>query len=149
MRPVVDKSNILKRAIESLISHPKRIFLIDSIGALLSAVFLVAIVLFFRQAVGLPEKILYLQLGIACIYSVYSMCCYFLVSSRWRTFLRIISIANLLYSLLIVLCLVVSYDSIAFFGLIYFSLEIMVILCLVFVEFMILIRSSHHSCLSQ
>ena len=124
----------MKLAIQILSSNPKRVFLIDGIGAFLSAMFLFAILSFFKKEFGLPQNTLYLLFIIACIFSIYSITSYYLIGKKWRTYLRIILIANMLYCVLTIMLLVISHDTVTLFGLIYFILEILTIGCIVFIE---------------
>lgn len=124
----------MKLAIQILTSNPKRVFLIDGIGAFLSAMFLFAILSFFKKEFGLPQNTLYLLFIIACIFSIYSITSYYLIRKKWRTYLRIILIANMLYCVLTIMLLVISHDTVTLFGLIYFILEILTISCIVFIE---------------
>ncbi len=126
---------MLKVAIENLTSNPKRLFLIDSIGAFLSASFLFVILSFFEQEFGVPQKTLYLLFGIACFFSTYSIFCSIFVDKQWSVFLKIISIANLFYCLLTIIFLIINHNSITLLGLIYFIIETMIISCLAYIEF--------------
>ncbi len=126
--------NILKISIEKLTFNPKNLFLIDSIGAFLSATFLFAILSFFEKKFGLPKKTLYLLFGIAGIFSIYSMCCFVFIGKQWRAFLRTISIANLLYCLLTIIFLVITHNSVTLLGLLYFILETIIISSLAYIE---------------
>ena len=115
-------------------SNPKKIFLIDSIGAFLSAALLFAILSFFVEEFGLPKMILYLLFSIACIFSIYSIFCYYLFEKQWRTYLWTVLIANILYCILTIVFLVIFRNSITLLGLIYFILEIIMISCVAFIE---------------
>ena len=115
-------------------SNPKKIFLIDSIGAFLSAALLFAILSFFVEEFGLPKMILYLLFSIACIFSIYSISCYYLFEKQWRTYLWTVLIANILYCILTIVFLVIFRNSITLLGLIYFILEIIMISCIAFIE---------------
>lgn len=122
------------KLIKIISSNPKRVFLIDSIGAALSAIFIFLIVSFFDSKFGLAKNVLYLLCAIACILSIYSMTCYFIYGRKWRKYLWIVLIANILYCMLTFLCLLISYKNVTFIGLIYFILEIISISFLVFIE---------------
>ena len=122
------------KIIKQLTLKPKTIFLIDSIGAFVTAFFLFAILRTFNEAIGIPQKVLtYLSL-IAVLFSLYSSVCFFLLKDNWRPFLKIISIANLLYCLLTLSLILSYYQSITIIGIAYFSGEIIIIGGLVFIE---------------
>lgn len=116
-------------------TNPKNVFLLDGIGAFLSALFLFFILSFFEQQFGLPLKILYLLFCIAFIFSLYSIACFLLIKSKWRVFLKIILIANLVYCLLTAIILFMYRNSSTTLGFVYFSLEILVICFILFIEY--------------
>lgn len=112
----------------------RRLFLIDCLGALLTA-FLSGIVLVQLETLfGMPRKVLYVLAVIALIYAAYSACCWFFATANLRFFLRIIAIANGVFCLLTVALLIVYRERLTGFGLAYFVAEICVILGLIYVE---------------
>lgn len=114
--------------------NPQKLFLIDGLGALLTA-FLIGVVLrMFVNTFGMPSKFLTILSVLACIFAVYSMCCYSLVGKKWRIFLRIIAIANLLYCLLTASLVVLLYQQLTILGVIYFVVEIFIIIAIVYFE---------------
>ncbi|GAB2624550.1 hypothetical protein GCM10027035_20170 [Emticicia sediminis] len=120
--------------LDRLTLNPKKLFLIDGLGALLTA-FLVGIVLrMFEDAFGIPQKHLCVLSILACIFAVYSMSCYFFVGKNWRIYLKIIAVANLMYCLLTAVFVMLLYQQITILGIIYFIGEILIILGLVYVE---------------
>ena len=125
---------LLKTAIENLATNPKKLMLIDSIGAFISATLLFIILSFFKEEFGLPKNILYLLFGMACLFFIYSICCFYLVDKRWRIFLSIIAVVNLLYCLLTAILLIIYFNSVTTLGYIYFVLEILIIYCLAYIE---------------
>lgn len=103
-------------------------------GALLTA-FLTGVVLrMFVNTFGMPPKLLSILSILACIFAVYSMSCYFLIGKNWRTYLKIIAVANLMYCLLTAILVMLLYQQITILGIIYFIGEILIILGLVYVE---------------
>ncbi len=122
------------KILDRLTLNPKSLFLIDGLGALLTA-FLVGIVLrIFEDAFGIPQKYLCVLSILACIFAVYSMSCYFFVGKNWRIYLKIIAVANLMYCLLTAVFVMLLYQQITILGIIYFTGEILIILGLVYVE---------------
>jgi hypothetical protein len=105
---------------------------------LLSGVILVK----FQSFSGMPEKVLYALSFIACVYALYSFCCYFLKVNHWRFFLCIVILANTLYCLLIIGLIIYFYAALTPLGLIYFLLESGVICLLIFVEIRLLLKQS-------
>ncbi len=87
----------LRLIVDKLISHPRNVFLIDGLGAFLTAFFLIVIPLVFSNVFGMPETVPgYLSL-VASIYAAYSFCCYFFIRTNWRPYLKAIVIANIIY----------------------------------------------------
>lgn len=122
------------KILDRLTLNPKKLFLIDGLGAFLTA-FLVGIVLrIFEDAFGMPQKHLCVLSILACIFAVYSMSCYFFVGKNWPIYLKIIAVANLMYCLLTAVLVMLLYQQITILGIIYFIGEILIILGLVYVE---------------
>jgi hypothetical protein len=114
--------------------NPKKLFLIDSIGALLSAILLGLVLARFENIFGMPPKTLYALSFIACIFSIYSFLCFSGKIENWRPYLKIIAIANLLYCLLTIGLIIYFYQKLTVLGLIYFVLEIIIITILAMIE---------------
>ena len=114
---------------------PKKIFLIDSIGAFVSAALLFLVLPYFELELGLPKKIFYTLFLFAFIFSIFSFICYRGVDKSWRKYLKIISVANFLYCILTLILLSLYHNSITILGLIYFIVEIIIISCLALLEF--------------
>lgn len=115
-------------------------FLMDSIGALLSALLLAVVLVRLESWFGMPENVLYGLSAIAFCYALYSACCYFFITLNWRPCLKAIAIANILYACLtfgLVLCF---FNRIRVCGLVYFSLELLVMSILIVMEFRLLAK---------
>jgi hypothetical protein len=118
----------------------RNIFLIDGVGALLSAGLL--LVLFQYESVfGMPKAVLKNLIPIGCVFAVYSLSCFVLRPNRWKLLLMIIALANLLYCVITVAAVIQHSDSLTLFGRIYFLLELLVILVLVAAEWRVAGRS--------
>ncbi|WP_435263548.1 hypothetical protein [Tenacibaculum sp. nBUS_03] len=116
-------------------THPKRIFLIDAFGALLTAILLFGILAQLEQYFGMPQKIVYLLSGIAFCLFIYSMCCNKFIKSNWSTFLRILIISNIIYSLISLGMVIKYYEKITELGCIYFILELIIIGLIIITEY--------------
>ena len=133
--------NNLQPFINRISSNPKLIFLIDGFGAVLS-VFLLGIVLVkLENLIGMPAQTLYILAGIAGVFAIYSFLCSFLIPKNWRTFLKVIAFANLIYCLLTFSLLFIHQSDLTYLGIIYFLGEIIVIGLLAFLE----LRIAKHS----
>lgn len=114
--------------------QPKTLFLVDGIGALVTAFFLYVILRTYNDYFGMPESVLTCLSVIAVIFCFYSITCYFLLKDNWPPFLSMISIANLLYCCLTLGLVIYYFPVLTMLGVVYFIGEIMVISGLVFVE---------------
>ena len=114
--------------------QPKKLFLVDSLGALLSAILLGFILARFEPTFGMPQKVVHVLAVIPCIFSLYSFFCFFIKIGNWKPYMKIIAIANLLYCCLTFGLMVYYYQQLTVLGLIYFILEIIVVVILAFIE---------------
>jgi hypothetical protein len=124
----------LQAGINQLIAHPKRIFLIDGLGAMLSAVLLIAVLARFEDLFGMPQKTLSFLSGIASFFAVYSISCSFFVIEKWKVYLKVILLANTSYCLLTIGVLLYFSQSLTILGLVYFLAEIGVVGILIWIE---------------
>jgi len=92
---------ILQQTIRLFGNNPKKLFLIDSLGALLTAVSLFFVLFNLDEHFGVPGHVLTTLALIATCFSVYSVMCFLFVKKNFMFYLRIIGSANLIYCLLI------------------------------------------------
>ena len=126
--------NILITLLIKINHNPKKLFLIDSIGAFLTAILLFVILSYFEPEFGLPKQTLYCLFTLACTFAIYSFACYKNVNKNWNKYLQIISIANFLYCLLTLILIIIYRNRITKLGLIYFIIEVIIIGCLAYIE---------------
>lgn len=124
----------MRYIINQFTQKPKTLFLLDGIGAFITAFLLFAILRTFNEYVGLPEGTLTLLSVIAACFCVYSLGCFFLVKANWQQFLKAIIIANLLYCCVTLGLVVYNYSSVTMLGVTYFLVEIIVVCVLVSIE---------------
>lgn len=124
--------------LNQITNNPKQIFLIDSIGALLTASILFSMAIGYPGFLGMPAHILFLLAAIAVTFAVYSFCCFQFLPVYWRPFLKAIMLANAMYCLLTAMLVYTFRHNITLWGLLYFTGEILVILVLVFFEYKLL-----------
>jgi hypothetical protein len=116
-------------------TNRQRLFLIDGLGALLSAFFLGIVLVRFETTFGMPQNILCFLAALACLFAVYSFCCYIFIKDNWRPYLRSIAIANLTYCCITFGLIVTCYESLTILGVGYFVVELLILGILVAVEF--------------
>lgn len=109
------------------------IFLYDSIGALVSAIFLI-IIIFHQDLFGMPEDVLYLLLPFPFLFSLLSFIIYIFSNLKWRSYLKRIALINFAYCLLILFLTLLYYEKLTKIGMAYFILEMIVITALATVE---------------
>lgn len=124
----------MKQLIRNLTLNPRRIFLIDGLGASMTALVFWGLLIPFHQVLGMPEPVLEFLFLIAVIFAVYSLSCFFFLKNNHRFFLRIIAFGNSLYCLLTLFFVVAWFRELNLIALIYFLLEMAVIAGLVYLE---------------
>lgn len=113
---------------------PKQLFLVDGLGAVLSA-FLIGIVLAgFESIFGMPQEVTYFLSIIPCLYAIYSFTCFRLIQKNWKPYLRFIALANLLYGCLTIGLVIYFYPHVTGWGLLYFIGEVIIIIGLAAIE---------------
>lgn len=120
--------------INKLIINPQLIFLIDAIGALVTAILLIGIAQ-LEQYFGMPSIVLYILSGIAFCLFIYSISCHRFIKSNWKPYLGIIIICNIIYSILSIGLIYKHYEKLTELGMIYFILELIIIGVIVIVEY--------------
>ena len=121
--------------VNKILSNPKQLFLIDSIGAVVSAFSLGVILVQFEIYFGMPSDILYILAIIPCFFAVYSFLCYWRFPENWQPFLRAIAIANLLYCMLSIVLVYRFHGQLTTLGFVYFILELIIVIGIVSLEF--------------
>ena len=114
--------------------HPRKAFLIDGLGALLSAFLLGVVLVRLEYAFGMPRKVLYPLALIACVFAVYSLSCYWFLPQNRGPYLRAIAVANLLYCCLTLGLVVYFYPQLTVLGVAYFFMEIGIVVILAVAE---------------
>lgn len=120
-----------------LASFIKYIFLIDGLGALLTAFSLAVVLTTFEEHFGMPRDVLYGLAFVAGLFAVYSFTCHFIKPVNWRPFLKVIAIANSIYCLISLGFLFYLQEQIMPLAWVYFLLEILIVGILVFFEWRI------------
>ncbi|MDF2454745.1 MAG: tetratricopeptide repeat protein [Cytophagaceae bacterium] len=116
---------------KTLAKNPKTLFLLDGFGALVSIFFLLFILATFDSWFN---DILDMLSLIAMLYSIYSFSCVFFVRKSWPVFMQVIVVANILYCLLTAVIVMLYHRQLTELGILYFILEITLILGLAFIE---------------
>ncbi len=142
----------IQTLVEYIKAKPKTIFLINGSGALITSFSLFGIGFLMQQYFGMPKSVLYILSIVVMFYAIYSLSCYFFLFKRiekhidkseqkiinWQIFLKIIIIANSLYCVIMFFLLILHYKNLTILGIIYFIIEMIVIISLVVFEIKIL-----------
>lgn len=123
-------------------SNPKLVFLIDCLGALLSAFLLGVALPSFQPIFGMPNKVLYGLAALAVLFAIYSFWNYRWFKESWRPYLRGIAIVNLLYCCLTAALVIYFRQELTKWGLLYFLQEMVVIIVVVMLEFKTIARKN-------
>ena len=124
----------IKSTIDYFSRKPKELFLLDGLGAALTTCSLFFVLRHYYDYFGMPANILTFLSIIGLVYCAYSMSCYLFLKDYWTPYLRIIGISNFLYCILTMTFLYTYYNDLTRIGLIYFLVEIFIIVLLMYVE---------------
>ncbi len=128
--------------LNKITSTPKLIFLLDCLGALLSAFLLGVALPSFQSIFGMPRQVLYGLAALACLFAIYSFWNHVRFKENWRPYLRGIAMVNLLYCGLTAALVIYFRQELTKWGLLYFLLEMVVIMVLVMLEFKTIARKN-------
>ena len=118
----------------------KNIFLFDGIGAVLSFSLMFFLIAQFESFFGLPQKSAYFLAIFPVFYMIYSFYNHFRPSKYWRPNLKLIIIANILYCFISIGVFMYDVDLLSQYGIVYFILEVLVIIGVVVLELGVLKR---------
>lgn len=127
-------TGIVRNYINQLAGNPRKIFLIDSLGAILTVFFLFVVLRNFYEYFGMPQTVLtYLSIIVAFLCS-FSAICFLFLKAYWTPFIIATSIANSLYCILTMALLFIYYPLLSPIGISYFLIEIAIICGLIYLE---------------
>ena len=125
---------MIKQLLKSLTLNPKKLFLIDGLGAVISTFLLGVVLGNFESIIGIPPSTLYLFAVLPIFFAVYDFYCYQKTDNSLKPFLRGIAILNLLYCCLSIGVAFYHYKTITSIGWIYILVEVSIIIILSIVE---------------
>ncbi len=113
--------------------HPKKLFLIDGLGAMLSA-FLLGIVLVELETIfGIPTSVLYWLASFPIFFTLVDFYA-FTKGKNTKMFLKIMAALNLFYGILSLIFVVLYFEKMTFWGSLYLILEMVIVTFLAFIE---------------
>ena len=113
---------------------PRKLLLIDGLGALLSAFILGVVLIRFQSNIGMPPKVLNFCSILAGVFAVYSLTSYAMRTANHALLLKLIAVANILYCMLTLGFIVLLNHRLTTLGTCYFIAEIVVVLALATIE---------------
>ncbi len=128
-----DNDNSIYKSMHNI--NPRKLFLIDCLGAMVSAVMLAVVLPKFESLLGMPSYILHLLALPACAFAVYSLFCFWRTPTNWRPYMRLIALLNLLYCCLTLGLVIYLYPQLTIWGIAYFVGEMTIIAALAMFEF--------------
>ena len=125
--------------IEHLISkaevNPKNLFLIDGLGAILSAFLLGFVLVKFQIIFGIPPSTLYILAVMPLFIALCDFYCYRKSNQKTGLLLKIIAILNLTYCSISLGFVFYHFETITNLGLVYILIEIVIVLLFAIIEF--------------
>lgn len=115
-------------------NKPRKLFLYDGFGALLSAFLLGVVLVKLEWLFGIPESSLYLLAFIPCLFFLFDIYYYRKDTGDISAPLRIIALLNFLYCCLSLGIAFYHLDVITYLGWIYIILEILIIIIIATIE---------------
>ena len=132
------------RIIESAAKNAKALFVIDSIGALLSAFLLAVVLSGFEPLFGLPRATLFFLAMFPCLFAVYDLNCFIWVGRNPGRYLKIIAIMNFGYCIISLITAIYRYNDLTILGWLYIVGEVIVVFSLAAFEFQVARRVIMH-----
>ncbi|MEQ9405678.1 MAG: hypothetical protein RIM99_18960 [Cyclobacteriaceae bacterium] len=117
-----------------MMSNPKKLFIIDGLGAILSAFLLGVVLVKYESVFGIPSQTLYLLATMPVFFAIYDLYSYIRGNEHADRHLRIIAIVNLLYCCLSIGFAFYHFDTITILGWSYILAEIVIVVVLAIVE---------------
>ena len=114
---------------QKMLKNPHKLFLIDGLGACLSLGLYLGVVIPFIEFFGVTKEKIFILAGLAFLYAIFSLTCYFTKVKRWRPFMKTISILNLFHWCL-TMWLILFTSGVTIIGTFYFVGESIIVVAL-------------------
>ena len=120
--------------IERLVRSPRTLFLVDGVGALVTALLVGVVLPTLGEHIGTPRPVLWALALTAAVFAAYSLTCAATRPKRWPGYLRGIALANAGYCLVTAALLIRFTAALHVLDWLYFVGEIVVVWALVTLE---------------
>lgn len=114
--------------------NPNKLFLVDFIGASITAILSGLVLPQFETLLGVPKQPLWILAGIAIVFAIYSFVCFLKLEKEHSTFIKIIAFANSVFIVITPYLLMPYLDTITIVGMLYFVFEWIIIALLILLE---------------
>jgi len=128
----------MKNLIAQFASAPKKLFLFDGIGAMLSWAILFLILIPNHQMIGIPAATLKFLATFPILFAAFDAIVSYLRPKSFKPFINIVIALNVGYCALTLSHILMFSSTISWIGAVYFVSEILIILLLVRIEFKVL-----------
>jgi hypothetical protein len=125
---------MLTSLVSVLRADPRRAFVVDGLGALVSTLALGGLLPLFADELGTTRSALYTLAAFPLLYAVFDLACVLLRPARWRAALRVVAVANTVYPLISVGVLASNGVELSMLGSVYFVQEIAIVWALAALE---------------
>lgn len=120
--------------LSNFIVTPRRLFLVDGLGAIVSSFMLAVVLVKFQRFFGIPVPILYFLAIIPCILALYDSLCFFFAKVKVALYLRILAMMNITYCMLSMLLAFRHQASLSGLGWTYLIVETALVLGVAWLE---------------
>ena len=123
--------------IQSFIVNPKKLFLIDALGATVSAILLGVVLVKLERVFGIPVNTLYFLAALPILFILYDLFCLTKNKNDLGPFLKLIAVVNIAYCCLSIGLAIYHLKTITIFGYLYISIEVIITFTLAVFEYKI------------
>ncbi len=110
---------------------PRILFLIDGLGAIISALILGVILVRYNELIGMPVNSLYFLALLPLVFIFYDVYCYLTIKNRLLSKVKGIVTLNSLYCIISIIEIYINWKSLTSLGLTYFVLELIVLILII------------------
>lgn len=114
--------------------YPKRLFIVDGFGALLSAFMLGVVLVKYESIFGIPKDVLYVLAMLPCLFALFDIYSVVRIKRAIAKFLNSIAIMNLMYCVLSLVLCMYHFAQLTYLGWMYMLGEMMVVVVLASIE---------------
>ena len=121
--------------IQSFVVNPKKIFLMDALGAAVSAILLGVVLVKLERVFGIPESTLYFLAAFPILFILYDLFCLTKNKNDLGPFLKLIAVVNITYCCLSIGMTIYHLNTITIFGYLYILIEVIITFTLAIFEY--------------